>query len=357
MGLRAVDFFCGTGGMTCGLRKAGIDVLAGIDNDPECSKTYEVNNPGSIFIEADIHNYPIEQLSADVGIEKNDDSLIFIGCSPCQFWSKINTVRNKSQQSKNLLKEFQQFVEYYRPGFIVIENVPGLYSKRNFNALSGFLDFLDTNGYAHDNKVINTVDYGVPQTRRRYLLLATRVTKKINLPQPQKNSSKLTVRNFIGDKNKFPALTAGSSDNSVLQHITAALSQKNLLRLKKTPKNGGNRMSWKDDPELQLGAYAGKDNIFTDVYGRMFWDRPAPTITTKFCSISNGRFAHPDENRGLSLREGATLQTFPRNYKFFGSSMSSVSRQIGNAVPPELAKRIGKQLLITHLESYAEPGR
>ena len=128
-------------------------------------------------------------------------------------------------------------------------------------------------------------------------------------------------------------------------HTTASLSKKNRMRIKKTHNDGGTRLSWKNDPELQIDAYRGKDNIFKDVYGRMFWDKPAPTITTRFNSFSNGRFGHPEEPRAISLREGATLQTFPKTYIFKSPNQASIARLIGNAVPPELAKRIGTTII------------
>jgi DNA (cytosine-5)-methyltransferase 1 len=127
-------------------------------------------------------------------------------------------------------------------------------------------------------------------------------------------------------------------------HTTAFLSDKNKKRIRKTPKDGGTRLSWKDHSELQIDAYRCKDNIFRDVYGRMFWNKPAPTITTRFNSLSNGRFGHPEEDRALSLREGATLQTFPKTYRFRGKQESINARLIGNAVPPDLAKRIGNKI-------------
>jgi DNA (cytosine-5)-methyltransferase 1 len=166
----------------------------------------------------------------------------------------------------------------------------------------------------------------------------------VSLPAGTPNQV-LTVGDFIGVANGFSRIEAGHRDHSKLQHTACGLSPENLSRIKLTPKSGGNRSSWKDNEALQIDAYRGKDKIFRDVYARMYWDRPAPTITTRFNSFSNGRFGHPDEDRAISLREGATLQTFPREYVFCGSNMNNLARQIGNAVPPELAFRIGRHLL------------
>jgi len=349
--LKAVDFFCGAGGMTCGMMQAGIEVLAGIDIDPSCKETYENNNAPSKFIEEDVISLTPERLVELTGIRRGDDSLIFIGCSPCQYWTKIRTTKDKSEKTKNLLEGFREFVHLFRPGYIVVENVPGLYKKRDDNILGKFLESLEGEPYniLHNN-VINTIRYGVPQNRERYLLIASRVVSAVELPEFE-NIKSLTVRNFIGPDNGFDPIPAGHKDDSDFRHTSANLSDRNLRRLRLTKPDGGTRYGWKDDPELQIPTYKGKDEYFRNVYGRMFWDRPAPTITTKFHSLSNGRFGHPEENRAISLREGATLQTFPKDYKFFGSSIGSISRQIGNAVPPEFARRIGCAIVQSHQRS------
>lgn len=338
--LKAIDFFCGAGGMTYGLRLAGINVPAGIDNDPECRETYELNNPDSQFIYADINELSERELQEKAGIRKDDDSLIFIGCSPCQYWTRINTEKEKSTETRNLLLEFQRFIDYFKPGFIVIENVPGISKRKKESHLADFLDFLKENSYAYVEGVINANKYGVPQNRKRFILMASRVPGEIKMPEPEEDPS-LVVKNFIGVENGFQKIAAGHNDETDFQHTTPCLSEKSILRLKVTPADGGTRHAWKDDPELQINAYKGKDHIFRDVYGRMFWNKPAPTITTKFIRTSNGRFSHPEEHRGLSLREGATLQTFPKKYIFRGRDNSVIAKQIGNAVPPELAKRLG----------------
>lgn len=337
--LKAIDFFCGAGGMTYGMRQAGINVLAGIDIDGTCRETYEINNPNSIFIHKDITMFSPSELQKFIAIKKNDDNMIFIGCSPCQFWTKIHTNKEKSKETKNLLIDFQKFIEYYSPGYIVVENVPGIMKNNKEKTLSQFLRFLRKLGYHVSYDILRANEHGVPQTRRRFLLLASRI-KKINLPIADENPN-LIVRNFLGVQNGFSIISDGNCDKTDFIHITSSLSENNKKRIFLTPPDGGTRMSWKTNQLLQLPAYVNKDNNFRNVYGRIFWDKPAPTITTKFHSLSNGRFGHPEENRALSLREGATLQTFPKTHKFKGSSISKIARQIGNAVPPELARRIG----------------
>ena len=165
--LRAVDFFCSIGGMTYGFRKAGIEVIAGIDIDPSCKETYEYNNPESKFIEADIKKYSFEQLKKDTGIKKNDDELVFIGCSPCQYWTIMKTDKTKSTLSKNLLSDFQQFVKHFKPGYVVVENVPGIMRRENESGLKEFVALLESLGYTVKKDVLNANYFGVPQRRRR----------------------------------------------------------------------------------------------------------------------------------------------------------------------------------------------
>lgn len=340
---KAIDFFCGAGGMTYGFEAAGIKVIAGIDNDPACEQTYRINNPNSKFICSDLAKLKESALTSETKIKPNDDRLIFIGCSPCQYWTRLKTNKIKSSKSKNLLIEFARFIKYFLPGYVVIENVPGLIKNTKESPLKKFLKLLEELRYHYDYSVLNTNHYGVPQNRMRFVLIASRVNQKICLPLPSKNYLPV-VRNFIGIENGFAPIEPGQTDNTDFKHSVSNLSAENIERLKLTPKDGGNRLSWKNNPKLQINAYKNKDNVFRDTYGRMYWDKPAPTITTKFYSISNGRFAHPSENRAISLREGATLQTFPKNYRFATNSLIACARLIGNAVPPEFARRIGEKI-------------
>jgi len=345
--LKAIDFFCSGGGMSSGLQEAGINVIAGIDFDPNCKKTYEANIKGAKYILADVEKLKEEDLLKEISIKKDDDDLILVGCSPCQYWTIIRTNKNKSRKSKNLLHEFHRFVKYYNPGYIVVENVPGIMNRTKESGLDKFVNELKNQGYAVHYKVVNLNNYGVPETRKRFSLIANRVTKKEIFPIAD-NSCPL-VSDFLGEKNGFHKIPAGHKDKTEFMHTAAGLSDINIKRLKLTPKDGGSRHSWADT-DMQINAYKNKKgNIsFNDTYGRMSWDKPAPTITTKFFSISNGRFAHPEENRAISIREGATLQTFPKTYKFIGSSVATIARMIGNAVPPLYAKQIGKVIIKNH---------
>jgi len=341
---KAIDFFCGGGGMTYGLRQAGINVIAGVDFDPQCKETYEVNNPNSIFIEANIQELPVEYFENRFAINKNDDNLILIGCSPCQYYSIINTSREKSKKSKDLLMDFKRFVDYYNPGYVLVENVPGLKTNAQ-SVLPIFLNFLKDKDYAIQEKVIDLSYYGVPQSRKRFSLIASRVNKDISLPMP--NEKRTLLKDFIGFDNGFPPIPAGYKDFTPFKHTTSGLSKVNAERLSKTRKNGGSRLDWKDDIKIQLPCFVGHDDSFVDTFGRMSWNKPAPTITTKFFSISNGRFAHPEEDRAISLREGSTLQTFPKTYIFKTESIAATAKLIGNAVPTKSARRLGEIIIYT----------
>ncbi|MFA6096034.1 MAG: DNA cytosine methyltransferase [Candidatus Paceibacterota bacterium] len=345
--IRAVDFFCSGGGMTNGLIQAGIDVIAGIDNDSSCKETYEKNNPNSQFITADVFALKEIDLAKRLGLKKNDDEIVFIGCSPCQYWSIIQHDKTKSQKSKNLLIEFKRFVDYFNPGYVLVENVPGILRKKDQSGLNNFVSNLKDRGYKVHFEIVNMSDYGIPQARKRFSLVASRVIDKEIFPEYSINK-KRTVADVLGEKNGFQKVKAGFRDDTEFNHSVAGLTSKNLLRLKKTAKNGGSWLDWAHDKNLKRKKYKG--NGFIDNYGRMSWDKPAPTITTKFLSISNGRFAHPEENRAISIREGATLQTFPKDYVFYAKNMSDIARMIGNAVPPEFARQLGK-IIIENYES------
>lgn len=340
---KAIDFFCGGGGMTCGLRQAGINVIAGIDIDKDAKETYEYNNPGSVFINSDIKHLQKDYFEREFCIQRNDDNLILVGCSPCQFYSIINTDKNKSLGSKDLLMNFAEFIEYYMPGYILVENVPGIMTHKS-SILPYFLQKIKDLGYKNlVYKIVNMSHYGVPQSRRRFSLIATRLENVI-VKLPDEDEKESVLSDYIGKKNGFPKICAGHKDSTAFNHTTARLSDICLRRLMKTSHDGGTRFDWANDPQLQLRCFIGKDDCFKDTFGRMWWNKPAPTITTKFYSISNGRFAHPEEDRAISLREGATLQTFPKTYEFKTNSITATAKLIGNAVPCEYARRLGETI-------------
>jgi DNA (cytosine-5)-methyltransferase 1 len=337
--MKAVDFFCSIGGVTQGFKQAGIDVLGGIDIDSSCEETYKKNNDAK-FLSADVSSLKKEEIASFFNIRKNQDDLIFVGCSPCQYYSNIKTDKTKSSQTRLLLADFQEFVDFYKPGYVFVENVPGLDNKPE-SPLGQFKKFLEINEYVFDEGILNAKYFGVPQNRRRYVLIATRINKEINLPKENKVNIS-TLRQVIGDTNIFPEIEAGHKDDTDFKHSSAKLSALNLRRIRSTNHNGGDRRNWTKD--LQPNCYNNHSGHY-DVYGRMSWDKPAPTITTRFVSYSNGRYGHPEQDRAISIREGATIQSFPLEYKFYSNSQGTVARMIGNAVPPKLAEEIGRCLI------------
>ena len=343
--IKCVDFFCGGGGMSTGLSLAGVSVVGALDNDPDCIATYRANHPNTPFFEKDITaiRRP-DVLKRRFGICQHDDNLLFVGCAPCQYWSTItggvNDVRKqKTYASRNLLLEFLRFVKYYQPGYVLLENVRGMYHNSKESGLADLRKYLEQSGYKILlDGILDASFHGIPQTRRRFVFLASRVGGSCNI---EKDKSQAVVRNFIGD---LPAINAGGQGDDPL-HCAAVLREKNLKRLRVTPE-GGLRDSWANDKELQISAYRNKPlTFFRRNYGRMYWDKPAPVITTNFFSLSSGRFGHPKQDRAISLREGALLQTFPCDYQFKTTTFYTTAKLIGNAVPPELARRIGKALL------------
>ena len=342
--VNAVDFFCCGGGMSYGMQQAGINIVAGIDFDKNCEETYKTNIKGAKFIYADVFELKEEELEQQLSLKKNDDNLLLIGCSPCQFWSIINTDREKSEKSKNLLIEFHRFVKYFNPGYVVVENVPGVLRRKEESGLDKFIDWLEESGYKVHFKVHEVSKYGVPQHRKRFTLIASRVTDK-EIEPVKYEGKKVTIRDVIGEHNGFPKIEAGHKDDTEFMHSVAGLKDINIKRLALTEKNGGTRLAYADNEELAPECHRNNKESFKDTYGRMFWDKPSSTITTKFFSISNGRFAHPEENRAISLREGAVLQSFPKDYVFKTTSIAGTARLIGNAVPPKYAEAIGRAIV------------
>jgi len=335
--VKAIDLFCGAGGLTNGLRRAGWDVVAGIDVDEAAGATYRRNNPAAWFVRADLREVADDDVRALArGIPSRE--LLLAGCAPCQPFSKQRGRRGIRERSDaTLLKEFARLVVALRPRAVLMENVPGIASVPGFSSFRRFVGTLRDRGYDCDHRVLNARDFGVPQHRRRRVLLAVR-DGSARLPEPsvpEAGARRVTVRSAIA---RFPAIDAGETHPDVANHHAAALSPLNLERIKATPVDGGSRRDWK--PELVLDCHRPEGAGFSDVYGRMWWDRVAPTLTSRCNSFSNGRFGHPEQNRAISLREAAALQTFPDDYEFSGAK-NAIARWIGNAVPVAFAETLG----------------
>lgn len=346
MPAQVVDLFCGVGGLTRGLLNAGLDVVAGFDIDATCQFTYETNN------HADYYTRNIREVT---GVEISDlydiDAVkILVGCAPCQPFSQMRFKMggdNSKDEKYNLLNEFGRLIDEVKPTIISMENVPQI---RETKIYEKFLYTLKCNGYYIDTKVVFCPDYGIPQTRRRFVLLAS-LLGPIKIIESTHNKTEIHVRDFIQG---LPPIKAGETDPNDALHRSARLSKLNLKRIQASVPGG----TWRDWPEELLCDCHKKPSgqTYSSVYGRMTWEQIGPTITTQFYCYGTGRYGHPEQDRALSLREGALLQTFPMNYNFINPSspfvMRDIARHIGNAVPVRLGEVIGISI-VNHLQEHA----
>ena len=311
----------------------------GLDIDPDSAASFRANFPKASFFLSDIRELDVEVLAPIIGTRTSP--LLFCGCAPCQPFSKQNRNQSAKDPRRDLLSEFSRFVERWLPEYVFIENVPGLQKVKGKNGpFIKFSRLLSDLGYSQVSEVVPAMSFGVPQTRKRLVLLAQRAGK-VSLPAATHGPIGLpyaTVRDAIGH---LPAIEAGATHPGDPHHQAAELSELNLRRIASTPEGGG-RESWPED--LRLDCH--RDHVgHSDVYGRLAWDKMASGLTTRCISYSNGRFGHPVQNRALSVRETALLQTFPPDYKFAGN-LASRARQIGNAVPPAMAFAVGRHILM-----------
>jgi DNA (cytosine-5)-methyltransferase 1 len=335
----ALDFFCGAGGLTRGFLNAGISVVLGIDMDERCRDTYEKNNHPSRFLAADVRKLTVEDIRPFIsGVSR--DNLLLAACAPCQPFTKLGN--DTSDGKATLLGQFARFVKELQPGQVFVENVPGLTKIQGHSTYRRFRKVLAELGYECVEGVPDAKAYGVPQTRRRFVMFASKEIKP-TLPPPTHGPGLIpyaTVREAIA---AYPPIGAGETHPHVPNHRASALSPINLKRIRNTPHNGGDRRAWSS--KLKLKCHTNGHNGHTDVYGRMWWDYPAPALTCRCDSLSNGRYGHPEQDRAISLREAARLQSFDDNYVFYGNSKNHLAAQIGNAVPVKLAEAIGRHML------------
>lgn len=349
--ISAVDIFCGAGGLTYGLQRAGIDVVAGLDIDETCKYPFEKNN-NAPFIAKDICEFTSAELSE---LYPKSGIKLLAGCAPCQPFS-AHTRKNKNRSSDkrwSLLNEFGRLIEDVRPHLIAFENVTPL---RKEGIFSDFCKKLRSLEYHFDTEsMVYCPDYGIPQKRRRLVLIASTFGKVELIPKTHssREDGLQPLRTVEDAIRGLPKIADGEVCEGDRLHRSRKLSEKNRERIKHS-KPGG---TWKDwDKALRLPCHqkpSGKG--YTTVYGRMAWDDLAPTITTQFINLGSGRFGHPEQDRALSLREGALLQTFPKEYEFVEPDspviVSRVGSYIGNAVPVKLATVIGESIR-RHVEEY-----
>ncbi len=337
--IAAVDIFCGVGGLTHGLIKAGIPVIAGIDMDKTCKYAYEKNNR-STFICKDVKELNGNDLK---NLYPEGCIKVLVGCAPCQPFS-THTQKNKKRVEDDkwkLLDSFSNLIEEVRPDIISAENVPAIARTKIF---TDFIVKLEDLSYKVSWRMVYCPDYGIPQSRKRLVLLASKFGPINLIPTTYSKKEYETVRDRIGN---LEVLVAGEISASDPLHRASHLAEINLMRIKQS-KPGG---TWKDWSENLISPCHQKDtgNTYSGVYARMAWDDLAPTITTQFYNYGTGRFGHPEQDRALSLREGALLQTFPSEYDFIDPelpfSIKKLGRHIGNAVPVDLGIVIGNSIL------------
>lgn len=339
-----VDLFCGIGGMTHGFIREGFNVVAGVDIDASCKYAFERNNPGADFYPWDLERVNTEQINAlfPIGHLK-----VLIGCAPCQPFSKLTLKYAKAGNANDkwrLVRLFKEKIECIEPDIVSMENVPELQEHAVF---ADYVSSLEGVGYHVWHDIVACEDYGVPQTRHRLVLLASRHGKIELIPKTHRKWR--TVGDIIGT---LAPIGAGEKSLHDPLHHASGLSELNLIRIRHTAM-GGTWRSWPE--ELRLECHKRPTgHSYSTAYGRMRWDEPAPTITTEFINLGSGKFGHPEQDRALSIREGALLQTFPKAYRFFPPRRQiprkHLARHIGNAVPVRLGRIIARSIS-NHLNS------
>jgi DNA (cytosine-5)-methyltransferase 1 len=336
--IAVVDLFCGAGGLTRGLMNEGLKVTVGIDIDDKCTFPFEKNNRNAKFLKADVADLSGVRVNA---FFPKKSTRVLVGCAPCQPFSRYTHGLNPKADTKwGLLRSFLRIIEEAEPEVVSMENVPELRRHPVFRKFVRGLKELD---YHVSYSVVFCPDYGVPQHRNRLVLLASR-RGKITMIEPTHSADNYpTVASAIAH---LPVLRAGKNDPADPMHRAAALTPINLKRVRAS-KPGG---TWRDWPSSLVAPChkKRKGRTYPGVYARMKWNAPSPTITTQFYGYGNGRFGHPKQNRAISLREGALLQSFPKTYRFVKSAddigMKRIARLIGNAVPVKLGEAIGKSI-------------
>lgn len=335
-----VDLFCGVGALSHGLKQAGFEIKAGYDTDARCKFAFETNN-GATFHARDVSKLTANEVSAHF---TGDFPKVLAGCAPCQPFSTYKQRYDEDPQW-GLVENFAKLAVQVAPDFVTMENVPALERYKDGTVFQRFVDTLKHGGYSVEWTIARCEEFGVPQRRRRLVLIAAKDRSAVPL-----NTGKTAAVSVMEAIGRLPKLAAGEADPNDRLHVASSLSDLNLRRIKAS-KPGG---TWRDWPiELRAACHrklSGK--TYSGVYARMTWDNPSPTMTTQCYGYGNGRFGHPDQDRAISLREAAILQSFPPDYQFLpkeeAPSMKEVGRWIGNAVPVKLGEAIGKEIAQIH---------
>ena len=342
----AIDLFCGAGGLTLGLKKAGFNVVAGVEIDEEIGKTYAANHSNTWLISDDIRNVKGVDVLKKVGLKKID---LIAGCPPCQGFSSLTSKYKREDERNILILEMARMIEEIKPRMIMLENVSGI-TTRGKTLLDKFVSRMEVMGYIVNQGVLQMADYGIPQSRRRFVLLAGKGFK-IEFPQKthsQKGDKRKKIKPWVILSEvikgmKKPVTLAESFKSGGPQkynwHVVSELkeiSRKRIMALSA----GSNRFALPTD--LKPKCHAHKKEGFSNGYGRLSWEQTSPTITSGVTTPAMGRFGHPDQVRALSIREAAMIQTFPKSYKFITNYMKTARELVGNGLPPKFAEKAGK---------------
>ncbi|UWR51468.1 DNA cytosine methyltransferase [Phaeobacter inhibens] len=342
-----VDLFCGVGALSHGLKRAGLRVLAGYDTDEGCRFAYESNNDAK-FYKADVSKLSAEDIKKHYS---GQAPTVLAGCAPCQPFSTYKH-RYAEDPQWGLVGKFADLVVGVEPDFVTMENVPSLVAYKNGEVFNGFCAKLEAAGYQVSWEIAKCEEFGVPQRRRRLVLLAAK-DQTIEL-KAKSGKDLISVRDAIGN---LPPISAGETHPDDPLHAASSLSPLNLMRIRASRPGG----TWRDWPEDLRAECHRRDSgkTYPGVYARMTWDDPSPTMTTQCYGFGNGRFGHPEQDRAISLREAAILQSFPGDYAFAPEGkklpFKEVGRWIGNAVPVKLAEAVGESILRNLGSSANEP--
>lgn len=332
-----VDLFCGVGALSFGLKMAGLKILCGFDTDARCQFAFETNTGGRFYSEDVATLEPEDVANRFSGTVPS----VLAGCAPCQPFSSYKQ-RYDEDPRWNLLSRFARIAVNVEPDFVTMENVPALVKYKKGMVFQEFCAILRGSGFSIHWEIAKCEQFGVPQRRRRLVLIASK-NYKVHRLEPVCIEPR-TVRDAIGTA---PQIAAGEAYEFDRLHMSARLSATNMKRIRASVAGG----TWRDWPRsLRAPCHVrATGKTYPGVYARMSWDEPAPTITTQCYGFGNGRFGHPEQDRAISLREAALLQSFPANYKFVDDndqiSIKEVGRWIGNAVPVRLAEAIGHAIL------------
>ena len=335
-----VDLFCGVGALSHGLKKSGLSIIAGYDTDRRCKYAFEKNNNADFFAR------DVSKLQPDEIRRHFSGSVpsILAGCAPCQPFSSYKH-RYEEDPRWDLVKSFSKLAVAVRPDFVTMENVPALLKYKNGDVFNDFRDRLQEAGYTVEWSIAKCEEFGVPQKRRRLVVIASLGTELP--PLAPTHTTPISVKDAIGN---LPKISAGTPNKDDPMHVSASLSDLNLRRIKASRAGG----TWRDWPfDLRAACHqkpSGK--TYPGVYARMDWEKPSPTMTTQCYGFGNGRFGHPEQDRAISLREAAILQSFPSKYEFYAPGekpiFTELGRWIGNAVPVKLAEAIGNNICLSY---------